>query len=198
MFLTVLLDTSPFSNSQLQGSMVRIYKSFLSSNYASESCDNTFAARGPLHVYCQEPLDRQHTSFDDGGVASIRAYILKGHQSTIAWWNRSTWPSIKQLELSTAKPGQEPDCEERSVLDKDTPGIGQECGERRWHGIQSQGNRIPCWEERPGSRGQSGGLGSAELNGNSFVDWLSRDTAILGFTTEIFDSAWNHMVYECI
>lgn len=39
------------------------------------------------------------------------------------------------------------------------------------------------------SRGQSGGLGSAELNGNSFVDWLSRDTAILGFTMEIFDSA---------
>lgn len=39
------------------------------------------------------------------------------------------------------------------------------------------------------SRGQSGGLPSGELNGNSFVDWLSRDAAILGFAMDIFDSA---------
>lgn len=38
------------------------------------------------------------------------------------------------------------------------------------------------------SHGQTGGLPSAELNGNSFVDWLSRDAAILGFTMDIFDS----------
>jgi hypothetical protein len=34
-----------------------------------------------------------------------------------------------------------------------------------------------------------GGLPSVELNGNSIVDWLSRDAAILGFTMDVFDGA---------
>lgn len=39
------------------------------------------------------------------------------------------------------------------------------------------------------SNRESGGLPSAELNDNSFVDWLSRDAAILGFTMDFFDGA---------
>jgi hypothetical protein len=38
------------------------------------------------------------------------------------------------------------------------------------------------------SRGEAGGPPPAELNGNSFVDWLSKDAAILGFTMDILNN----------
>ncbi|QGA19014.1 hypothetical protein EYB26_006699 [Talaromyces marneffei] len=40
----------------------------------------------------------------------------------------------------------------------------------------------------PDSGRGSGGVASTELNGNSFVDWLSRDAAILGFTMDMLYS----------